>query len=291
MKQVFKPLELGDQKPFAMGGTGECYRLNEDTILKLYYESFPTSRILREKEGARTALVAGIPTAISFDMVQVGNRRGVIYELIQGKTLSEIIAQTPERVSELGRMLAEIAATLHNAAVEKKDLPNSTGPIRMELQKVDYASEATVQRISDFLDTLDLEQHYVHGDFHPNNIIITADGPMLIDMDGFSLGCPMFDLATLRFSLFESPEAVKGGRNSFNGLTHEEALDFWQSFADTYFDGNMSADSTELLKKVMIIKKMHFERLYGQYFPAKYCEAVRNEVLSVFGDQQECFLK
>ena len=286
-EQRFKPLDLGGRMPFAKGGTGECFRLNEDTILKLYYEGFPTRRILREKDGARAALVAGVPTAISYDMVQVGNRQGVVYELVQGKTLSEVIALTPERAMELGGVLAGIARTLHNAEVKKTGLPSPTEPIRMELPKVDYASEETVRRISDFMDALDEEHHYVHGDFHPNNVIMTAAGPMLIDMGGFSTGCPVFDLATLRFNLFESPEAKKEGRSSFNGLTHEEASAFWQGFLQVYFEDGMDAYATERLHKVTLLKKLRFERLYGRGFAEEYCEAVRREVLSTFGSERE----
>jgi len=95
MEQKFKTLEIGDLRPFARGGTGDCYRLDEDTILKLYYEGFPETRILQEKAGARAALVAGVPTAISFDMVKVGNREGVIYEGLRGETISELVAQHP----------------------------------------------------------------------------------------------------------------------------------------------------------------------------------------------------
>ena len=286
-EQRFKPLDLGGLQPFAKGGTGECFRLNEDTILKLYYEGFPTRRILREKDGARAALVAGVPTAISFDMVQVGSRQGVVYELVQGKTLSEIIALTPERAAELGGVLAGIARTLHNAEVKTSDLPSPTEPIRRELPKVDYASEETVRRISDFMDALDEEHQYVHGDFHPNNVIMAAAGPMLIDMGGFSLGCPVFDLATLRFSLFESPEAEKRGRSSFNGLTHEEALAFWQGFQQSYFDDGADAYAMDRLHKVTLLKKLRFERLYGRGFSENYCEAVRREVLSTFGREGE----
>ena len=81
MEWKFKPLDLGDLMPIAKGGTGECYRLDEDTILKLYYEGFSVSRILQEKDGARTALVAGVSTPISFELVQVGNRQGVVCQL------------------------------------------------------------------------------------------------------------------------------------------------------------------------------------------------------------------
>ena len=86
--------------------------------------------------------------------------------------LSEIILQEPERAPEMGGMMAEIAATLHNAKVENTDLPKASEPFRLELPKVDYASETAVRHISDFLDAQDREKRYVHGDFHPNNVIL-----------------------------------------------------------------------------------------------------------------------
>ena len=196
MEQKFKTLDIGDLRSFARGGTGECYRLDEDTILKLYYEGFPESRILREKAGARAALVAGVPTAISFDMVKVGNREGVIYERVRGGTMSELVAQAPSRAGELGGVFAGIARALHAAPVVDAGLPRPTETIRAELSKITYAPQETLARIAAFMDDLDRENHYVHGDFHPNNIIMSDDGPMLIDMGSFSVGSPMFDLAT-----------------------------------------------------------------------------------------------
>lgn len=282
MKETFKPIDLSGFAPFAKGGTGECYRLNEDTIIKLYYEGFPIERVLREKDGARTALAAGVPSAISLYMVQVGNRHGVMYEFIQGKTLSETVAKTPDRAQELGAMLARIASALHNAEVKRDDLPSPTAPIRLEIPKVDYAPKETVQHIVQFMDILDTEHHYVHGDFHPNNVIMTKDGPMLIDMGGFSVGSKFFDLATLYFNLFDSPEALKDGRSSFNGLTKEEALRFWKGFEQEYFGGEMDPESSKLLHKVMLLKKLRFERLYGMRFPKEYCESIRDEVCAVF---------
>ena len=218
MEKRFRTVEIGDLRPFARGGTGDCYRLDGDTILKLYYEGFPEARILREKEGARAALVAGVPTAISFDMVKVGNREGVIYEGLSGKTMSELVSQHPTRAGELGGMLAGIALSLHDAPVKVTGLPRPTEPIRAELSKISYVPEKTMANIVAFMDKLDLEIHYVHGDFHPNNVIMTDDGPMLVDMGSFSVGSPMFDLATTYFSLFESPEATAGGCSAFNGL-------------------------------------------------------------------------
>ena len=284
MERDFKLLEIGDLHPFARGGTGECYRLDEDTILKLYFEGFPIETIRREKDGARAALVAGVPTAISFDQVRVGNRYGVVYELVQGKTLSELAAQTPSRARELGGTLAEIARTLHGTRIRCGDLPRATDHIRVALPEVDYAPEGTVRRIEAFMDRLDESRRYVHGDFNSNNVIVTADGPLLVDMGDFSLGSPMFDLATLRFSLFESPEALAGGRSAFTGMTPDEAQAFWQGFERAYFGGEMDSETEALLSRVTLLKKLRFERLFGARCPEAYREAVRKEVCETFGD-------
>ena len=282
MAPFFKPISTGSLTPFAKGGTGECYRLDEDTILKLYYEGFPEECIIREKECARTALIAGVPTAISYEMVQAGNRRGIIYEMVQGKTLSEIIREDPARAADMGRNFAQIAQTLHRAEVRKPDLPGVTKVIRDAAGKITYVPEDIRKNVFSFLDELDRYESYVHGDFHPNNVIMTPDGPMLIDMGGFSIGCPLFDPATTYFSLFESPEAKQGGRSSFNGLDQEEARAFWQGFADEYFEGGAGEEEERLMKKIVLLKKLRFEVLYGHRYSPIYCEEIRNEVLSTF---------
>ena len=281
----FMKIELDNIKPFAKGGTGECYRLSDDIILKLYYEDMPVKNIVNEKLGARSAFVAGVPTAISFMMVEVGNRKGVLYEMVQGKTLSELVEAEPSRAFELGGMLAEIGKTLHTAEV-KADLPKATVPYRNALSMADYAPEATVRRISEFMDRIDKEIHYVHGDFQSNNIIISPNGPMLLDMGDFSIGSPLLDISNLYFNLFESPEALAEGRNTFNRMTHEEALAFWRGFEHSYFEGGkMHTQTKELLHKVKAIRKMGFERLYGLRLGGEqYCENIRQEVLTTFGE-------
>ncbi len=286
MEKKFKTLDIGDLRPFASGGTGDCYRLGEDTILKLYYEGFPEARVLREKAGARAALVAGVPTAISFETVKVGNREGVVYERVCGATMSELVARHPARAGELGGMFAHIALSLHEAPVNDAGLPRPTESIRAELSRISYAPEETVASITAFMDELDRDIHYVHGDFHPNNVIMTDNGPMLIDMGSFSVGSPMFDLASTYFSLFESPEAIAGGRSAFNGLDRGEALAFWEGFERAYFGAAMDAAQAELLKRVMLLKKLRFERLYGSRFSPEYCASIRRDVLTAFGNGQ-----
>ena len=286
MEKQFRTIDISHLKSFAKGGTGECYRIDQDTILKLYYEGFPTERILTEKEGARAALVAGVPTAISYGLVQAGKRQGVIYELVQGKTLSEEIYEKGISCArELGRVFAGIARTLHQAEVKKTDLPSATLTVRKAIQEAGSLPDNVMKQVLCFMDELDAYHQYVHGDFHPNNVIMTKDGPILVDMGGFSTGCPMFDLATCYFSLLEAPESRSGGRSSFNNLTQEEAGEFWKGVEEEYFPGGMDPSSSELMRKVVLLKKMRFEALYGNRFSPEYCQAIREEALSTFSDK------
>jgi hypothetical protein len=51
------------------GGHGKVLRLNDDTIVKLYYAGDSLEDIKREQSYAKKAFVMGIPTAIPFDIV------------------------------------------------------------------------------------------------------------------------------------------------------------------------------------------------------------------------------
>lgn len=285
MKWQFKTISLAGLKPFAKGTTAECYRLDDETILKLYYIKYTENRVQLEKERARAALIVGIPTAISFDMVRVEERNGVIYEAVNGPTVSEQIISQPATAFETGKTCAQIASVIHSARGSKTGLPPASEKYRIALQKQDYLPESAVRDMEAFLDELDQEDRYVHGDFNTNNIILTPDGPLFIDIGMLSVGSPLFDIATVCFSLFESPEAVEtreSGRSRFSGLSHSECLAFWDGLRTSYFHGEPENETAERLRKIVLLRKMRFEILKRDYLPPDYCQSVRDEVQKVF---------
>ena len=279
-----REMTLDGLERVSRGGTGECWRIDDETLLKLYYEGMPEEWAIREKECARTAFTIGVPTAISFEVVRVGNRLGVIYETLKGKTLSQQMKEHPEEIPEIGKKYADLAKTLHTVKGDSSRFGRSTDVIRKELPKIDFAPEKTVGRIGGFLDELDTYTQYVHGDFHPNNVMVCGDELMLIDLGGFSVGCPLFDIATTRFCMLDSPEAVSGGISSFTGLSHEQHVLFWNAFTAAYFEGETGED--QLVKDVELLKRLRFERLYRYRFPdfETYFQNIRDEVLERWGN-------
>ena len=282
----FKEMKIDGLTSFAQGGTGECFRIGDDQILKLYYEGFQKERALQEKRNAKTAFVAGIPTPVSFDLIKANGRYGIIYELINSKTLSEVLQENPADAKKTGIELGILAKTIHTATVRETDFPKSTEKIKKALPLANYLDEKTLNNITAFLKALDTATTYVHGDFHTNNIILTNNEIMLIDMGSFSIGSPLFDLAVLHFSFFDSPESIKGDISAFNGLDRDTRNMVWSSFIEEYFKDKSSFEKQEqlqLLDKVILLIRLRFEALYGNRASEDYCKDIREEVMKEFG--------
>ena len=57
------------------GACGECFRIDDETIIKLYYGNADIDWIEHEKSLSKKAFVMGIPTAISYDIVEANGRK------------------------------------------------------------------------------------------------------------------------------------------------------------------------------------------------------------------------
>lgn len=281
----FKEISLDGLTPFAKGATGECYRIEEDKIVKLYYDGFPKERVLQEKKNAKTAFVAGISTPISFELVFADGRFGIIYELIGAKTISEVLQLCPHEAEEIGRKIGILAKKLHKVNVNDFDFPKSTEKIAKSLPYAKYLDGNTRNNVEKFMLSLDKCQGYVHGDFHTNNIMMVKDEMMLIDMGSFSIGSPLFDLAVMHFSFFDSPESCVGDISQFNGLTRHVREAVWKSFINKYFMDSSQIEKQEqmqTLDKVIALIKLRYEALYGSKASEDYCKKVREEILVKF---------
>ena len=278
-------IDITGLKPFATGNTGECYRLDDDKILKLYF-SGKDIFLEKEKQNALSLLKNFIPAPISYEIVNIGDRTGIVYEKLDGKNVSETIVADSTKAAPLGRKVAVLAREIHS----HKDIDESFGEatffIRKSIGDLTYVSDKAKQRMLDVADSLDKYRNFVHGDFHPNNIIVRDDGLYVIDLVGFSHGCPAFDVATILFSFFCSPEAFQK-TNTFNGLSMKQRKDFWNAFRDEYF-GPDNRDILELLPMVLLLRRMNFEQYSGPRFSEEYCQSIRRDVINVFEEGQPC---
>ena len=215
------------------GACGECYRLDHETVVKLYNDGTDPQVAEQEKEYARAAFVLGIPTAISFDIVACGNRTGVIYEMLDAQTLSTLIRNNPDQVDDYAKILADVARNIHETPSDPAIFPDLKGKFRNCIDQMDFFMSAEeIAVLHRKLDTVPDAQTCVHFDLHSSNIMIRNGEPIIIDMGDFSSGSYLFDIGLL-YGFYGLPE-LKVCERVVKIPAQHGAL-FWNRFADHYF--------------------------------------------------------
>lgn len=231
-------------KKIGAGACGECFRLDDETIIKLYYERISQEEIEREKELSKKAFVMGVPTAISYDVVKSDGRTGVVYELIRSKTLSELMRENPEKLDEYIEMYAKVCHQIHDIDGTDAELPDFKEINRADIANVSGITEEEREYLHRFLDIVPDSGHCIHGDLNINNIMVQNGECCLIDMGEFSTGTSMFDLSRILFSMkFASDETAEF--NSFYKMPVKMVFEILEKFIKYYFNCDSLEEAAE----------------------------------------------
>jgi thiamine kinase len=198
----------------ATGGTAEIYAWSEDKVVKLYWNGAAASAAALEAAHASAAHTAGAPTPAVVELVTVDGRPGVVFERAQGPSMQETLFTEPQRAEELGRLFAELHAGLHQCM--PRDLPSQHQHLtrRIKLASIGGRARSTVLSA---LKTLPHGHALCHGDFHPGNVLLTSQGPTIIDWFDASIGDPAGDVARtcLVMQYAKAPDALDGKVEGF----------------------------------------------------------------------------
>lgn len=180
------------------GVCGECYRLDPETIVKLYNEGIGSDIAEKEKEFAKAAFVLGIPTAISYDVVTCGNRTGVVYEMLDATLFSAIIRNDLQHIDRHAQLLAQVARTVHETRADREVFPDLKASFRRYIGQMDFCLSASeIALLHRLLERIPDAETCVHFDLHTSNIMIRDGEPVIIDMGDLSRGHYLFDIGLL----------------------------------------------------------------------------------------------
>ena len=95
------------------GAKGLVYRYNSDTIVKVYKSLDCLDAIKNERELARKAFVLGIPTAISYDIVKVGDKYGSVFELLDANSFTQLIVKDTSKIDYYVEEYTNLLKSIH----------------------------------------------------------------------------------------------------------------------------------------------------------------------------------
>lgn len=228
------------------GFFGTVYRLDDETIIKVYSHAATIEMIENEKKKARLAFIKGIPTAISFDIVRVGENYGAVFELINAKTMMDVIIEDPGRADEIIKMHVDLMKQVHETVIDDGILPKAKDRFMEYLDIIaSYIDGDTLEKLKALISEIPDDDHLVHGDMQYKNVMMSDDAPMLIDMDNLCVGQPVFDMYGLYLTYKAFPEDDPENTMTFSGISNEMADHIWDTFLKMYLD----TDDEEILKE------------------------------------------
>ena len=254
VEKAYRRLSVEGCEVIGRGSNGEVYRLDRDTIVKVYFNSDALPDIHRERELARRALVLGIPTAIPYDVAKVGDSYGSVFELLNAKSFGKLMLQEPENVDHYIGLYVDLLKTIHGTLVKPGDMPDMKAvAVGWARFLKDYLPADQYEKLCSLIEAVPENLHMMHGDYHIKNVMMQAGEVLLIDMDTLCCGDPVFEFASIFLAYKGFSELDHSVTQSFLGISYELADHIWNKTLQLYFGTEDEAVLSANADKAMII--------------------------------------
>ena len=254
ISKAYRRISVDGCEVIGQGANGKVYRIDPDTIVKVYYNPDALPDIHRERELARTAFVLGVPTAIPYDVVRVGEGYGSVFELLNAKSFSKLIAADPDGLEGYVRQFVDLMKLIHDTTVKPGVMPQMrTVALDWADFLRDYLPEEKWQKLHDLIAAVPEQLTMLHGDYHTKNVMLQNGEVILIDMDTLCTGHPVFELASVYNAFVGFSELDESVAMKFQGFSADTCRRIWELVLEMYFDE--ADDETRALhaKQAMLI--------------------------------------
>ena len=254
VEKAYRTVSIEGCEVIGRGANGTIYRLDQENVVKAYNNPEALEDIKHEREVARLALVLGIPTAISYDVVKVGDSYGSVFELLNAKSFAQIIAKEPEKLDWCVDEYVKMLKLIHSTLVPEGKLPDIRDKGVFWAERVhDFLPEELGDKLLSMVKEFPKDNHMIHGDYHAGNLELQKDEVLLIDMDTLAIGDPIFEWgfiynAFVGYSEYDSKEIEE-----FMGFDAETGLSFWKKALSAYLKTTDPAVIEKVEAKARII--------------------------------------
>ena len=265
VSKVLREISVEGCELIGSGGYGKVYRIDPETIVKVYNPTISLDMVQLERNVAQKAFLKGVPTAISFDVVKCSDSYGVVFELLNAKTVAQIIDEDPSLVREMGKKSAEMLKSIHNIVVEDEALPNRKSEALEWHKKIaPYLTQEEADEILAFIQNMPDSKTFLHCDFNSKNIMVNGDEFLLIDIGDAACGHPVFDVAGLILAYLYLPQSKMPEEDRYHllGFHLSDAAAMLNAMFSTYF-GFDPADTAAMGKYIQMI--MPYSQLLACY--------------------------
>ncbi len=254
VEKAYRVVSVEGCEEIGRGANGTIYRIDQDNVVKVYNNADALADIQHEREVAKLALILGIPTAISYDVVKVGESYGSVFELLNARSFSKILANEPEKMDWCASEYVKLLKKIHGTLVPAGKLPDMKETALSWARFVqEYLPEEAGKKLVALVEAVPHDDHMIHGDYHTKNVELQNDEVLLIDMDTLAVGHPIFELASMFNSFIGFSELDHEIIKKFQGFDFGTSTAFWHKSLAAYLGTECEAKIREVEDKARII--------------------------------------
>ena len=199
VRRMPREISIDGLEVIGQGASATVYRIDEETVVKVFDPAIGLDRIERERENAKASFVCGLPTAIPFDTVHCSDGYGTMYELIDAVTLSRYMIDNPDKAPEYRIKYARVMKDMHQVSLPG-EFESVNALYKKWVRSLDsYLTSDEIEALVRVIDCIPDHNGVVHGDCHVGNILVQQGELVLIDMADISRGHPFFDIGSEYF--------------------------------------------------------------------------------------------
>ena len=255
VRKAYRVFSVDGCEVIGQGANGKVYRIDPDTIVKVYLNPDALPEIHRERELARLAFVAGVPTAIPYDVVRIeGGGYGSVFELLNATSFAKLLIRGERTLDDVAEMSIRLLKLIHSREVRSESLPDMKA---VALNWADFLKDHLppdqFEKLLALLDAVPEDAHLMHGDYHVKNIMLQDGESLLIDMDTLCHGHPIFELASMYnayvgFGLVNPEQTMR-----FLGIPQDTCAALWRRSLELYLDTQDAGRVAEVEAKAKIV--------------------------------------
>lgn len=206
------------------GNTATVYEWEEGTVLKLFKQGYPNDAIESEFQNAKEINPLNFAKPQAYKIVCCDERMGIIYDKVEGESLQDWVLRTGDLQG-----CAEYMASLHKTIVQNRvsNVLNYKEFLKYHILNTPSVNLMEQERALQILENLKDGDTLCHGDFHPDNILISNGQAIVIDFMNVCHGDYLYDVARTVFLVQYTPVPAAAE-------ARETLLEFKRTLADLY---------------------------------------------------------
>lgn len=254
VEKAFRKVSIEGCEVIGQGSNGIVYRLDPETIVKVYRNKDALAEMQREREISRKAFVLGIPTAIPYDVVSVGDQFGTVFELLNALSITKLILADPEGMEGYVDLFVSVLKQIHQTPAKPGELPDMKAvALRWADDLEGHLPGEQLQKLHRLIADVPPVNRMLHGDYHSNNVMVQNGEPLMIDMDTLCIGHPVFELASTFNAYVGFGEVAPDSIERFMKLDAATAARVWQLFLRKYLNTEDEAALQAVEEKAMLL--------------------------------------